>query len=74
MPHITLLMTLDGEREESEEEEEEAAQGRIMLALRFQGKSQVKKRNGSKEMADKSTDTGVCMCIFTYIFMRIHAL
>ena len=23
MPHITLLMTLDGEREESEEEEEE---------------------------------------------------
>lgn len=30
MPHITLLMTLDGEREGSKEEEEkEEAQGRI---------------------------------------------
>lgn len=47
MPHITLLMTLDGERKESEEEEEEGWRrlgGRITPALRFQGKSQVENR------------------------------
>lgn len=45
MPHITLLMTLDEEREESEEEGEAlGGGGRITPALRFQGKSQVENR------------------------------
>ena len=38
MPHITLLMTLDGEREESEEEEsQEEARGKDYTRSKISG-------------------------------------